>query len=81
MQKHAQGDEMEQPTAELNQGQVILPDGHTLYWEKEEGYRTYYILGEPIFQAKHPSFVIAAAVAIEETLSYEEKRIYGSEGC
>ena len=66
-------------TEEITQGQVILPEGVLMYWERDEGYRTYYIGGEKIFVAKHPSFVIAAAVAIEETLSYEEKRIFGGD--
>lgn len=68
-------------TKELDQGQVVLPEDVVMYWEKdEEGYRVFYIGGEKIFVAKYPSFVIAAAVAIEETLTYEEKRIYGNEG-
>lgn len=68
-------------TKELDQGQVNLPEGIMMYWERDEGhggYRTYYIGGEKIFVAKYPGFVIAAAVAVESTLAHEEKRIYGS---
>lgn len=69
-------------TSELDSGTVILPDDITLYWERtENGRRAYYIEGELVFSASHPSFVIAAAVAVEETLSHEEKRIYGSKDC
>ena len=69
-------------TTDLDSGEVYLPDDTVLYWERvENGNRAYYVEGELVFSASHPSFVIAAAVAVEETLSYEEKRIYGSEGC
>ena len=65
---------MSEDLKEFQNGNVILPDGVDLYWEKEDGYRTYYIAGEKIFVAKYPNFVIAAAVAVEENLAYEERK-------
>lgn len=63
---------------EFEKGQAILPDNITLDWSKDSnGNRRYSVNGEDVYVAKYKNYVIAAAVAIEETLSYEEKRICG----
>lgn len=69
-------------TEELDSGEVHLPNDTILYWNRlENGNRAYYVDGKLVFYANHPSFVIAAAVAVEEVLSHEEKRIYGCKDC
>lgn len=63
---------------EIERGEATLPENTLLTWAKDsDGFRRYSIDNEEIYVAKHHSFAIAAAVAIEETLSYEEKRIFG----
>lgn len=65
---------------ELREGTITLPDNNILYWEMDCGYRTYFLNGQKMFSTELiPRFAISAALAVEDILLFEGKRIYSND--